>query len=513
MKRNPIACWLCISLIVLAGPIAIGCSATVHNLEPETVPANFRPADPYELSVGVAPLNPNRETAGWEAGLAEFLRDQQIFAEVVHPYTGRERVDLVLRARIQPRWRPGGVANFFTYFPGGLLLVPQIRGVRWTYDTEAIIEVEDAHTKEKIARYQAETSHRLVHRSTSPGPFFGALIVVPAIISGAKATRPRTNYSGMMYEAAHADLWRQVGGKIVADSSDYVLAEQRALTRSTRVASRLLPSFTRPVSNRPATRPASATRVTTRHPSDLYSRRVGVVVGIDHYDSYPDLAGANADARRMATFLRGEGFDPVFEIYDDDASRQRLLKLLGNELPAAVDSESLALIYFAGHGETETLPGGAKRGYLIPSDTDANDVFSTGISMETVRHLSKRMTAKHVLYAIDACYSGLALSRGIAVHSQGDDYLRKLTSLPAVQILTAGSEGEQAVEIGGQGLFTTYLLRGLQGEADLDGDGAVTATEVGAFLKPQVTRASGSRQTPQFGTIDGTGDVVFLPGR
>ena len=67
-----------------------------------------------------------------------------------------------------------------------------------------------------------------------------------------------------------------------------------------------------------------------------------------------------------------------------------------------------------------------------------------------------------------------------------------------------------AVEVGGQGLFTTYLLRALSGEADYDGDGAVTATEIGAFVKPQVTTASGNRQTPQFGTMEGSGEVVFL---
>ena len=133
--------------------------------------------------------------------------------------------------------------------------------------------------------------------------------------------------------------------------------------------------------------------------------------------------------------------------------------------------------------------------------------------MDTVRDLSNRMTAKHVLYAIDACYSGLALTRGISIPKKTSGYLAKVTKMRAVQILAAGSEGEQAVEIGGQGLFTTYLLRALQGEADLDGDGAVTAREIGAYVRPQVTVASDARQTPQFGTIEGSGEVVFLPPR
>ena len=82
-----------------------------------------------------------------------------------------------------------------------------------------------------------------------------------------------------------------------------------------------------------------------------------------------------------------------------------------------------------------------------------------------------------------------------------------------MQIITAGADGEQAIEIGGQGLFTTYLLRAMRGEADYNNDGAVTASEIGAFVKPQVTNASRNQQTPQFGTMEGSGEIVFMPNR
>jgi hypothetical protein len=247
----------------------------------------------------------------------------------------------------------------------------------------------------------------------------------------------------------------------------------------------------------------------------LYSKRVAVVVGINDYERWPSLSGARNDAQRMAEFLRNDGWDEVIEIYDGEATRRRMLRVLGTELPRIADEDTLAMIYFAGHGQTETLPGGGKRGYLIPVDSDTDDVFSTAISMDTVRDLSKRTPAKHVYYAIDACYSGLALTRGLTRTGSGPPnvYLRKITSVPAVQIITAGADGEQAIEIGGQGLFTTYLLRAMQGEADYNHDGAVTASEIGAYVKPQVTNASRNRQTPQFGTMEGSGEVVFMPQR
>jgi uncharacterized caspase-like protein len=78
-------------------------------------------------------------------------------------------------------------------------------------------------------------------------------------------------------------------------------------------------------------------------------------------------------------------------------------------------------------------------------------------------------------------------------------------------MVTAGGKGEQVIERGGHGLFTQYMLRALDGEADMDNDGVVTATEMGAFLRPQVSNASDNRQTPQYGRLDGEGEVVFLP--
>ena len=48
-----------------------------------------------------------------------------------------------------------------------------------------------------------------------------------------------------------------------------------------------------------------------------------------------------------------------------------------------------------------------------------------------------------------------------------------------------------------------------QAIADFDGDGFVTASELGTYVKPQVSAASDQRQTPQFGTLQGSGEVVF----
>ncbi|MCR9097676.1 MAG: caspase family protein [bacterium] len=258
---------------------------------------------------------------------------------------------------------------------------------------------------------------------------------------------------------------------------------------------------------------ASRARPTAPRYRGGYSRKIAVVIGIDDYASWPPLEGGRRDAQRVADRLRALGFDEVIEVFDGDATRRRMLKLLGTELVMKSDPESLVLIYFAGHGQTETLASGDRRGYIVPVDATTGDAFSTAISMEKIQDLSRRIPAKHLYYAMDSCYSGLGLTRGIAVKTLGGDYLEEATSRRAVQMMTAGGEGEQAIEVGGRGLFTTYLLEAIGGAADANADGYVSASEIGQFVRPRVAGASNGRQTPQFGTLDGAGEVLFSVGR
>jgi uncharacterized caspase-like protein len=57
---------------------------------------------------------------------------------------------------------------------------------------------------------------------------------------------------------------------------------------------------------------------------------------------------------------------------------------------------------------------------------------------------------------------------------------------------------------GGHGVFTYYLLRGLGGEADSDGDGVVTFMEIVDFVRDRVAGDTDGRQNPQH---TGLGDI------
>ncbi len=60
----------------------------------------------------------------------------------------------------------------------------------------------------------------------------------------------------------------------------------------------------------------------------------------------------------------------------------------------------------------------------------------------------------------------------------------------------------------GHSVFTWALLQGLQGRADLDGNGVITASELGAYVSPIV--AQFAKQTPVVGNLVGSEGGEFL---
>jgi tetratricopeptide (TPR) repeat protein len=253
---------------------------------------------------------------------------------------------------------------------------------------------------------------------------------------------------------------------------------------------------------------------TGRHAStqQLYSKSHAVVIGINRYEKWPILEFAVNDAQEVQKALVSTGFDDVTIILDEEATHRRILTELFDTLPRKVGRNDRVLFYFAGHGQTEELTGGGRKGYIIPVDAEVTNYSSTAISMEQIKSLSGRIAAKHTLYVMDSCYSGLGFNRSAGIDPATSDYLQKLVSMRVVQIITAGGKGEQVQEREGHGIFTTFFLRGIRGAADFDGDRVVTGSELGTYLRPAVSNESRQTQTPLFGRLEGEGEFLFFVG-
>jgi hypothetical protein len=212
-------------LVLSIGAFLVACAAKVVNLEPDAMPGRYEPESPFPESVGVERCSMSgallREEEICSAGLAAALWDDRVFRNVNHPYEGRTEVDLILKSEIEGYWRHGGFLNFITWFPGPLLFMHNWRGTRFIYEADAKVELVDAETMQTIGTYRGSTSQQLIHRSTNPGPMFGALIVIPGVVKGATNVRPREKYRAMIYEATFRDLGQIVAAELVEERRSF----------------------------------------------------------------------------------------------------------------------------------------------------------------------------------------------------------------------------------------------------------------------------------------------------
>jgi uncharacterized caspase-like protein len=260
-----------------------------------------------------------------------------------------------------------------------------------------------------------------------------------------------------------------------------------------------------------------------------------VVIGVGQYNStaIPQLKYSVADAEAFHEVLTGKGGfkkENVLLITDKTARKPTLRDLkwaLGTFLARSAKKEDLILIFFAGHGAPEVDPRGAEPDglakYLVPSDADPNDLYSTALPMDEFQTIFDRIEAERVVVFLDACYSGAAGGRTFASRrtraARVDEvFLDRLTRSKGRAIITASQASEVSLEVPelGHGLFTHFLVQGLRGAADLDRDGIVSLQEVYQYLEQQVSqksRAMGGNQHPVMkGELEGLLPLIKVGG-
>lgn len=241
--------------------------------------------------------------------------------------------------------------------------------------------------------------------------------------------------------------------------------------------------------------------------------RWAVVIGIGEYRSadIPDLEFATADARAVYEFLTSDAAGPfeedhVLYLSDEDATGDALRQALFVFLQQA-DWDDLVVIYYAGHGAPD--PNRPDNLYLLPTDADLDALAATAFPMWDVKTaLRRQIAAERVVVIADACHS--AGTAEDAVGGGDNPIAGGFTELfnPSRRLtLTAADTNEFSLEDarwGGHGVFTHFLLEGLDGSGDADDDGIVTFSELYDFVYGNVREATGGRQNPQRA---GFGDV------
>jgi uncharacterized caspase-like protein len=261
-------------------------------------------------------------------------------------------------------------------------------------------------------------------------------------------------------------------------------------------------------------------RTWAQHIGGLFAsgKSVAVVVAISNYmgereGGYPPLRTAKADAEKMVQFLLNDvGFDTIYVITDERATKERIDRLMTDEIPVAVGPNDRFLFYWSGHGD-QMVNGNLAFGFLPLAKSRAK-LFSTMISMGDISRWDSFLTARHTLFILDSCLSGLA---GIEKKGARDVRLDQL-SLPAHQLVTAGTDKESVIsgEKWTGSLFTDSLILGGRGEAKRS-FGIVSLYSLIEFIQDRVAvekqLANWSNSlTPQIQTLrSGNGAFFFSP--
>lgn len=247
--------------------------------------------------------------------------------------------------------------------------------------------------------------------------------------------------------------------------------------------------------------------------SPRIDKRWAVVIGVGEYESedIPDLEFATSDARAMYDFLTSDAagpFDEVLYLEDEQATGAAMREALFVFLQQA-DWDDLVVIYYAGHGAPD--PNRPDNLYLLPTDSDLDRLAATGFPMWDVKTaLRRQIASERVLVIADACHSagtadGDVVGGGEANAIAGG--FAQLFSPSRRLMMTAADTDEFSLEDsrwGGHGVFTHFILEGLGGAGDADGDGIVTFTELFDHVSRNVRAATGGRQNPQ---RSGFGDI------
>jgi uncharacterized caspase-like protein len=264
--------------------------------------------------------------------------------------------------------------------------------------------------------------------------------------------------------------------------------------------------------------------------------RWAVVVGVGNYDSpdVPRLRYTVPDAEAMYDVLTGPGGfkkEHVLLLTDKTEKKPTYRNLkwaLGTFLARSAKKDDTVLIYFAGHGAPEVDQRGVERDgfskYLVPTDAEPDDLYSTALPMDELQTIFGRLEAERVIVFLDSCYSGAAGGRTFASKKTraghvDELFLERLASSKGRAILTASRAAEVSIELSelGHGIFTYYLVQGLKGAADLNRDGIVTLQELYEYVEQQVTRKSrsvGGNQHPVMkGELEGVLPLVKVQRR
>jgi hypothetical protein len=245
---------------------------------------------------------------------------------------------------------------------------------------------------------------------------------------------------------------------------------------------------------------------------------LAIIIGVQSYKKLPKADFANEDARLFYDYaVRALGVKPanIKLLVDDKADTVDILGSLQSWLPLkATEGGKDIYFYFSGHGFPSE---DGKELFLMPYSADRNFISRTAISQTDIAMFLEAAKPKSVTLFIDACFSGQTRSgeaiasdtRPISLRANQQTFPKQFNvfSSSAMDEISSSS-----VDLG-HGLFSFYLMKGLEGPADVNNDGEIKLSELHEYLRAAVAKHAATlnrKQNPQFA---GNGDSAIVTNK
>jgi hypothetical protein len=245
-------------------------------------------------------------------------------------------------------------------------------------------------------------------------------------------------------------------------------------------------------------------------------------IGVDQYDHFPDLKYAARDCRRFVNLLKSRyelSDDWAMALTDKEATAIKVIRFIERNAAKLLTEQDTFIFYFSGHGApevaTESTDEDGLRKYLLLPNSEPDALTLTAISLNDLADLLKNLPCKKVIVFIDSCFSGLAgketLSKlkGIRISNRTYKNFATISGQGRV-IIAASAENQVSQELDDikAGVFTHWLIQGLNVNGGLDQNEKIDIFELFKYVKKNVETQTSGAQTPVFrGALDR--NIVF----
>ena len=247
--------------------------------------------------------------------------------------------------------------------------------------------------------------------------------------------------------------------------------------------------------------------------------KVALIIGIEKYEQTPAASYANLDAKFFYEYAR-KGFGVpkknIKILIDEDANLISSLGTLKKWLPGKIKSQQTELIiFFAGHG---LASNDGKKLYLLPQDSDPDLLDRTALSRNELFETILKLDPKNVVMFFDTCFSGisrdektlLASARPIRILADEQEELPNNFTIFSASQLDQISSGIKEAK---HGIFSYFLMKGLEGDADTNKDRNITNGELLAYMNENVSQKASELGREQNPSLTGDPDKVLMSYR